>query len=472
MNDDSILARNPLPQRVGFYLHTSWEFEYPFAVRNWKREDFANWCELMQRLGMNLLMLWPLVEVLPAPLSAQDEADLRDWKQIVEDAKASGLETWVTLTANSTTKPEIAAKPSRSRHYYPFRIDVRLDDETARGEYLAHRAAMLQVLDNADGYVTIDGDPGGYPGAKPEAFLQVLQADRAVLNRLGRRDAKIIPWLWCGWGSDWERNGVWKEPLEPLTAPLLDALKAGRENLAPLEFLPGRSIREGHANGRENFEIAERAGVIEESTLLTYEIIEFEPTPPAVAIQFDDIRRVLRQEDLLIQKSRGLMGNAQQPIMVLPNLYFFARAAADREYLNREDDDVLSDLAEFLGGDATLLIPAWDCLRRDLNDLPADLPQRVRASQLKAEVARCIPGGPEKYLEILSAFVQARIEVLQACQLQDDEAAMATGMSALEKWWNVHRYVQSGENGEEFCLEFTDPLLRAPLEKRAGKYCA
>ena len=455
------------PRKIGFYLHTSWEYAYPFAVRSWAREDFAHWWQLMRQLGVNLAMLWPLCEVMPAPLSSEDKAALNTWKQIVADARARGLECWITQTANCTTRPEIAAKPFKQRHFYPFLIDVRLDDPAAREAYFAHRAAMMAILDNADAYVTIDGDPGGYPNARPQQFLEVLQHDRQVLDELKRPDALLIPWLWSGWGADWKEHGAWQEAIEPLTAPVLERLKA--EMPAPWLLLPGRSVREDWANGRDNFELAERAGLIEQSVLLTYEIIEYEPTPPAVVLQFDDIRRVLREEAPLIARSRGIMGNAQQPIMALPNLFFFARAAQDADYLQRSDVEVLHELAVFLGGDEAILAPAWQCLHLPLEALPADLPQRLRAATLKSEAARHLPGGPQNYLEILAAFVEVRRATLQAAALPRNEDAQEAGRRALETWWKVHRYVFSGEAGTEFRVEFSHPLLLAPLAARGLK---
>ena len=101
-----------------------------------------------------------------------------------------------------------------------------------------------------------------------------------------------------------------------------------------------------------------------------------------MVIQFDDIRRILKQEASLLEKSRGVMGNAQQPIMALPNLFFFARATSDPGYLDRSDIDVLRDLAVFLGGDAELLVPAWQCLDLNLDSLPMDLAERLRGSLL------------------------------------------------------------------------------------------
>jgi hypothetical protein len=378
------------------------------------------------------------------------------------------LDFWLTFCANATARSEIASLPFKSRHLYPFRLDVRLDDPTAQAAYLAHRAEILKVLNNADAYVTIDGDPGGYPGAMPRQFNEVLEADRTVLDRLGTHPPaqQIVPWVWQGWGSDWGRHGVWGEPIEPLAVPELEELRHLPE---PWTLLPGRHIREGRGNGRLIFELTERAGLTGKSVLLCYEIIEYEPTPPAVVLQFDDIRRVLRQEAPLLAKSRGVMGNAQQPLLALPNLFFFARGTSDPAYLDRGDGEILRDLAQFLGGDSAVLVPAWQCLQRDLATLPADLPARLERSALTSAAAQLLPGGAARYLQILAAFVRSRIGVLQACRLAPDNEsdavdALHQATAALIAWWRVHRYVFTGENGTDFQWEFTHPELLAPLQ--------
>ena len=78
--------------------------------------------------------------------------------------------------------------------------------------------------------------------------------------------------------------------------------------------------------------------------------------------------------------------------MVLPNLYFFARGAADLSYLDTPDEQVLGDLADLLGGPQDLLVPAWRCMTLPLEGLPADLAVRLRKAVLSGEAARFIPG--------------------------------------------------------------------------------
>jgi hypothetical protein len=457
----------------GFYLHTSWEYDYPFAVRSWQRHDFINWFKLLRTLELNHVMIWPLTEAIPAPLSDEDAGTLQHWRQIVEDAKAADLQCWLVFCPNVTARPEIAQQPFAQRHLYPYRIEVRLDDPVVRAEYFRHRAQLLVALNNADGYVVIDGDPGGYPGAQPREYLSVMQHDRKVLDACGREDAELIPWLWGGWGSDWSKNGPWNEPIEPLTVPLIDLIK--QEMPEPWSLLPGRSAHEQRANGRINLVLAERAGVIEKSTLLCYEIIEYEPSPPAIVLQFDDIRRVLRQEAPLLMRAQGVIGNAQQPVMALPNLFFFARCIQNPQYSDRENESVLLDLAAFLGGDPELLVPAWNCLQLDSDALSDDLPERLRQSELKASVAALLPGGPNRYLCTLARWVEVRLSILRACeshpQAHDEFAGqMAEAFIALVVWWANHHYVSSGESGNYFQLSFTHPLLIRPLRHWAHQF--
>jgi len=86
------------------------------------------------------------------------------------------------------------------------------------------------------------------------------------------------------------------------------------------------------------------------------------------------------------------MGNAQEPILVLPNIWLFANAAQYPAYLDHDDCTILGSLAAFLGGDPDVLVPAWRSMDLNLHEIPADLPEKLRGAQLQAESARLIPG--------------------------------------------------------------------------------
>ena len=445
----------PAFEHRGFYLHAGWFFNHPFAVRTWSRGDYRAMFHLLGQMGFDRVMLWPMLESIPAPLGDADAAALQEYRATIDDAHAAGLECWLTQCPNLTPVREIAAKPWIQRSPYRMWKTVRMDDPAQAQPYLAHRTAMLAILNNADGYVTIDGDPGGYAGAKPEEFLKVFLADRAAINRYGvaPNRQKVIPWIWCGWGA----KGVWQEPIRPFTEATMALLR--KELPEPWEMLPGRSYRDGHANGRINFSLAEKLGLMGRSTLMCYEAIEFEPTPPAAVLQFGHIRRIVKEELRFAGRARGIFGNAQQPIMVLPNMYLFARGAWEPAYLDQPDQKVLADLAKWLGGPEDLLVPAWQCLQKDLAELPADLAERLRAAKLQGEPAKHLPGGPERYLDILSRQVDSRRRLLEATAQRagsDEQAAKAVvaGTASLVDWWRIHRYVNEGAGDEPFQWNF------------------
>ncbi len=466
----------PLFKSRGFYLHACWKFNYPFAVRSWSRADYQAMFKLLRCLEMDRVMLWPMIEAAPPPLSREDAAQLANFTEIIADAQELGLECWIVSAPNLSSREDIRDLPLPERHLYPHMVAYRFDQADQYRAYTAHLEQLLAVVNNADGYVFIDGDPGGYPGAKPGDYLRLLQDARQIVNRVGKDPSrqKVIPWIWCGWGTDWVSQGPWKPELRPLVEPVLHLLKEHPLE-EPWELLPGRSIREGWANGRLNFEMTEEAGLIGRSTLMTYEIIEFEPTPPAVVLQFEDIRRVIRQEQRYAGQARGIFGNTQQPVMSLPNLFYFSRCTRDPACLDWSDQQVLKALADFLGGAVEPLSSAWRCLQAGLDDLSPDLPDRIRSVQLKSEAAQYLPGGQARYLEILAALVEVRLAVLKAVSsapVSDADAVnrLTRAINALNQWWQRHGYVFSGEGRTGFSWEYTHPLLFHPLKVWIERY--
>ena len=461
----------PAFKQRGFYLHCGWAFDYPFAPRSWKRADFDKMFEFLRRMGFETVMYWPQIEAIPAPLSEQDAAELRNIRDIIGDARRNGLHCWFVQTPNLVSPAEIAQKPFIDRNPYRTYQTVRLDDPKQAEAFFAHRTAMLRIVNNADAYVTIDGDPGGYAGAKPEDFLKVFLSDRAAIDAHGTdpRQQMVVPWIWAGWGA---RVPPWQDDPKPFSKAEMSLLKQRLPE--PWGMLLGRSHRDGWANGRVNIAAAEELGLIDRSMLLCYEAIEFEPAVPGAVLQFDNIRRNLKEELRLAPQAVGVMGNAQQPIMVLPNLYFFARGSWDPKYLDSRDERVLGDFADFLGGPAELLVPAWQCLTLPLDRLPKDLPEKLRAAQLTSAAARCLPGGPQRYLEILAAQAASRIGVLEAIDgpAKDDADCarrVADGTAAIVSWWKMHHYVFDGDRTQGFAWRFAQQDHAAKLKDWANR---
>ena len=157
-----------------------------------------------RHLGFDRVMNWPMLESIPAPLSEEDAAALREYRHTIDDAHAAGLKFWLAQTPNLTPPASIADRPWKRRNPYPVWRQVRLDDAADAAAYFAHRKAMMAIVNQADAYVTIDGDPGGYAGAKPDDWLSVFLADRAAIDACGAhpQTQQVIPWVWCGWGTE------------------------------------------------------------------------------------------------------------------------------------------------------------------------------------------------------------------------------------------------------------------------------
>jgi len=458
----------PLFKTRGFYLHACWTYRYPFAVRTWQPGDYEGMFHVLRQLGLNQVMVWPMAQIVPPPLSQTDAAHLTALREVGRKAHEAGLQCWLTFCPNLSSTEGIRGFPMPERPFYPFLRRFLLDDAAQFESYIAHLGDLLGCLNNADGYVFIDGDPGGYPGAQPPEFLAMLRGVRSILDRVATEGRpKIIPWIWCGWGADWEKEGAWKPDLRKLVRPFLRALVAEPPD-EPWELLPGRSAWEDHANGRVNFELAEEAGLISRSTLMTYEIIEFEPSAPAFVLQFDHIRRVIRQEMGYGGQARGIMGNAQQPVTALHNVFYFAQCARDPGWLERTDREVLGAFAEFLGGDPAALVPAWTCAYAGLDPLPPDTSARLRVGRLTSDAAQHIPGGPQEYLDILADFVDARLGVVRNIAESPRSAVdagrrLSGAVHALVRWWSRHRYVFSAGGNGPFEWKYTHPLLLRPL---------
>jgi len=457
---------------LGFYLHAGWNYDYPFAAHSWQRTDYADMFHFLKELGYDRVMLWPLIETIPPPLSTADARDLHEYRKIVTEAQRAHLECWLVFCANLTVRPETSTQRWNDRTLMPNIRVMHFDQPLEKSIYLEHRAKIISILNNADGYVTIDGDPGGYAGAKAEDFLNVFRADHDVLQKNGTHpnSQKVMPWIWCGWGA----RGVWQEPIQPFVETELNLLKTRLP--APNEFLIGQ-CRTPFACRRINVAAAQKISLTTRSSMICYESVEYEPAAPSAKLQFDEIRSTLREEQSFLKDSRGLMANAQTPIMVLPGIYFFARAARDTNYLAKTDGQILDDFAQFLGGDPALLVPAWTCLRLDLPQLPDALPSRLRQMKLKGKAARSIPGGAKRYVEILAAQVESRQQLLRAIAQpasSPGEAAqnLAQGAAALIHWWKQHRYTFEHDQHHPFNWSFVEPsqfqLLRDWAKKNAA----
>ena len=99
-----------------------------------------------------------------------------------------------------------------------------------------------------------------------------------------------------------------------------------------------------------------------------------------------------------------------------------------------------------------LLVPAWQCMTLPLDRLPSELPEMLRRAKLASPLATSLPGGPQRYLEILAAQVESQRRILVATSQPptdgaDAAARMTEALAAVAQWWDQHGYVGGASGG-------------------------
>lgn len=325
----------------GMYAHQHWSYRHPYALRTWSVDEWQRYVDMLGLMRLNLFQIWSMASICPAPFSPADAAFLQRYPPVIEYAqRAHGMKVWIGECANNLARPG-PWPPVPDRRYFDVEQLVDPGDPAQVAALREHRAAFYRICDNADGYWVIDSDPGGWKGSPSEQFVELVAMNRALIDRHTRkgRRAKLIYWMWESWGTESrERN----------CANTLELLK---QRVKPPVWLTNSWAVHGKAS--------RAAGMRARTVFYPYGAIEPEPSlpfttviPPALTDALDTA-----QSD---GPFAGVMGNAQTPLVQLPNIWFFANAAWDPAYRQCSKADVAAELAALLYPDAAdALAAGW-----------------------------------------------------------------------------------------------------------------
>lgn len=286
----------------GMHLN-GWAINYPYTFRCWREEDWYRYLDLLHQQGINLFLFWPFMEIMPTPLSPEDTEYLAECRRVVAYAQQRGMEVWIMQSANRVALNDCGVKDPRKRPYWNLQVQVDHNpgDPEQMQRILAARETLYRHLGNADGYLTIDSDPGSWPGSPVEEFLRIFEESRELLDRytVHGTETKQICWLWFGWHHDGDPE-------------VLRAQIQGVKRLAgPWAFVCGR---------KELLPLCREFGVLEKTVYLQYNLLEDEPSLPFTRVRFDWINDMFREvEDY--PELAGIMANVQCPLLQLPNCY-------------------------------------------------------------------------------------------------------------------------------------------------------
>jgi hypothetical protein len=311
----------------GVYAHTAWVYNYPFALRAWHLRDWERYVDLLAYQRVNLLQIWSPISIMSVPLSAADRDYLAMFKEVIRYARDErGFRSvWVGDAANDVGLP--SKTPVATRQYYVVHSLLNPAVPAQMKDIIDSRRSLYQVDSNADGYWVIDSDPGNWPGSPSQDFVRILEANRKLIDQITNQGghARLIYWIWQGWGT--------QSTTENITSVLKGWQEA--ENGRPLTVL---------ACSPTALEVASRFRLIPQTVWFPYGAIEGEPSSPYTALRFEAIRDSFKGL-AAFPNLKGVLGNAQTPLIQIPNIRFYQRIAWDRDYASKPQLAVLEDTA-------------------------------------------------------------------------------------------------------------------------------
>jgi hypothetical protein len=341
------VADSPTDKKlIGMYVHQAWIYNHPYASRTWTDEDWRGYLEGLSRLGYNLVSIWPLLEIMPHPLTPSDRAKIEQHRRVIDMAhKDFGMKVWIVMAPNIVSVNDYARRLNfEKRSYYGSALSINPADSQAMDAMMTRRAALLKPLAGMDGLVIIDSDPGGYPHSTNREFVDLLMRHRRVLDRIRPEAIELIYWVWAGWQS-YARffatgNFAWGTEQEFLET--LSMLK--EQNPEPWGIASGLGY-------------AQKMGM--QSRVINYNYGSIEPEPSFPMTNFGLHPGGDPYQSGRDLSPRGAQANAQTHCIQLPGTFAFAQGArglplVQGNYLQFADD--------LISGQGQRIFAAWQAL--------------------------------------------------------------------------------------------------------------
>ena len=365
---DGRAATEELPGNlVGMYIHQHWPYNYPYAARTWRVEDYRGYCGGLKALGYNTVMIWPVLETMPSPLTKSDRASLKKIAAVIDMLHSElGMRVYIALCPNVGVNDEEARKaPFEKRHFFYCDTRVNPGDPKALGQLIERRRELFRPLAKVDGVAIIDSDPGGYPGSTNEEFVNLLMAHRKMFDSL-RPGIELVYWNHVGWPAygRWYQTGKFNFGTE---AEFVEALTLLKQH-DPKPW--------GIANG---LKYAEKVGVADKVISYNYGRIEGEPSLPMTRFDVAGACEAGKSKG-----PRGVMGNAQTHCVQLPNTFAFARGATGKPIAR---EDFVRFAEDLIPGQGELIVQGWESLESGYTAamrVAADRLDQLPRSRLKA----------------------------------------------------------------------------------------
>ncbi len=347
------------PPMIGMYVHQHWSYNHPYAARTWTQDDWRGYLDGLKKLGFNTVLIWPVLETMPDPLTKSDEENLKKIASVIDFAhKNLDMRVLIALCPNVIAKNEEARQYTFVERPF-FHTDQRVNpaDAVAMGKMIAWREKLFTPLKAVDGVLIIDSDPGGYPNSDNVEFVSLLNSHRTMLNQLNP-DIELYYWIHAGWEA-YCRFYATAEFAMGEMPEIEEAIRLlAKVNPEPWGLASGRGPH-----------VADELGMADRVLSYQYGAIEGEPSFPMT--NFMTERAYLVGQDKGV---RGTLGNSQTHCIQLPNAFLFARGAHDLPMPTREDYVAFAE--RLLRGHGETIVAGWEAI----NKVDAAAIERARAA--------------------------------------------------------------------------------------------
>ncbi|HWR16823.1 MAG TPA: hypothetical protein VN577_18495 [Terriglobales bacterium] len=326
--------------------------KYPYGFRNWGEQDWKRVIDIAWAERANLILMWPFMEIIPVPLSAEDKAYLQEVRRIVDYAQTKrGIRVWIMQAANRVGISDCHSRDPLKRGYWVkgCQQDMNPADPEQFERIQKSFEALYQNVDNADGFCMIDSDPGGWPQSPISEQTKIFRAARQILDRYNvhGREAVLVDWMWVGWGrhflgptEEFPAGYQWttKDPTEQDVAFMVETIRKFKQDVPePWELVDGMS---------PYLKAVEAESVQAKTTYHPFGVLGNDVFP-ATNLEFASIRGVLKQA-FNVKGLKGLMGYNPIALLEFPSTNYFFANLWDPEYGNRTQEQLLADISELL----------------------------------------------------------------------------------------------------------------------------
>ena len=458
---------------IGMYIHQHWPYHHPYSARTWTLGDYQGYADGLTKLGYNTMMIWPLLETMPSPLTPSDRANLEKIAQVIDvlhhDFK---MRVWVALCPNVAANDQEAAKrPFAKRHFFSCDTRVNPADPAAMRKMMAWREKLLRPLAKVDGVTLIDSDPGGYPGSTNDQFVNLLAEHRKMLDQL-RPGIEMYYWMHAGWdayGRFYQTGefhwGTAEEARDVLT-------RLEKLNPEPWGITVNTLNDVFPPPDRTHLAVASKLGLASRAIGFSYGAIEGEPTFPMTNFGGDSAFKAGGTK-----APRGVMGNAQTHCVQLPNTFAFARGATGKPVT---EADYVAFADDLIGGQGHTIVQAWQTLARGAPPTKREMAENLEVLSQRelptGDLKGLLLGDPRRFLTDL--MMQLRLKaafddfVAATESDRDVKPSLSSFVTAAEVWQKQHGYecAWSWPKLAEALRKLKSPVIDAVLdEKGEGK---